>query len=165
MIKNVLIKSITFSVLFALMVCLTTGCETDGKHHTHKVHKVHVYKHKGTDDADDFMLYVLISTDVEQTTTYYYATSETPVTNMKTVNWSSAINKLPFDLDEFDVEKIVELALSNLPEEMQTDITEDDASVATSGTTVANEEASTDEADASSDSGSGGDSDGGGDGD
>ena len=140
---------IIFLVLFFLV-----GCEQP---HKIRVHKAHVYKTRFselsaayTDNDDDVYLYIMMSTDNERTVTYYSATSLQPVSDFRSLSWTSDI-KPPVDLEELASEEIasVEIPMTYLPAAMEEEISQDETSVSQENNTP-NEEASTEESETSS---------------
>ena len=141
----------------------------------HKQHKIHVYKTVASQRKEDSLQaqanndtfiwwYVMWSNSGSGGRDYYYYSSPTEVTDLTTISWTSGTS-VPFDIATTESISTLEIAMSDLPADIQTEIADNETQVseATEASQGADNETS-EAADASSSSdgsSSGGDSGGG----
>lgn len=116
----------------------------------------------GSDATNDLLFWYLIMNN--QTHSYYYYSSPTPVSNFSSVSWSQT-NTIPTQLDNLQPVSEIEEPLTELPNEIEVEMEAEPATnEAESSSTESNSESNSSSESSSGDSGGSSGDSGGGDG-
>lgn len=145
---------ISLFIVFSML-----SCDTSNGHSQHC--KIQQYQ-TGSDATNDLLFWYLIMNN--QTHTYYYYSSPTPITNFSSISWSQS-NTMPTELDNMQPTAEIEEPLTELPNEIEVEMETNTEQGQTESTENSSNESGSESSSESSsgDSGGGGDSGGSGD--